>query len=272
MSDLFPPGFLDRVGAIANSAPVHILELLLAIVALYLAFKHERNLAREVDSVQELKDALAKQIGHIDEIRNSLPTKREGMFPDYLPKITSMLAESKHTIVICCDYPAYGSFSAPDIFFEYEQTLARELNDPKKKVKVAFLNEKVRHKRVDDDFLRRNPAEWAAWKKKESDKLATYLVHTDRKVDVETLSSPDFVTMINEEDQRLLEHWFKLADEMQFLDKMCPIYFWLVDDEQAVFAIPDLRARAVEHGFYTCDPHLIAGLRAIGARYTELFN
>jgi len=266
------PELLNRLSEIANSPAAHVLELLIAIVAIYLAFKHERDLAREVRSVQELKKALEIQVGHIGEIRNSLPTKREGMFPDYLPKITSMLAESKHTIVICCDYPAYGSYSAPSIFFKYEQTLERQLDNPKKKVKVAFLDEGVRHKRVEADFLITDPAEWEAWKKKEGPKLITYLAHTDRKITVEALTSPEFVTMINSEDQRLLEHWCHLADEMQLLDKMCPIYFWLVDDEQAVFAIPDLRSRAVEHGFYTCDPHLIAGLRAVGARYTTLFD
>jgi hypothetical protein len=272
MPNPFTPESLNHLSEIANSSAAHVLELLIAIVAIYLAFKHERDLAREVRSVQELKKALEVQVGHIGEIRNSLPTKREGMFPDYLPKITSMLAESKHTIVICCDYPAYGSYSAPGIFFKYEQTLERQLNDPKKKVKVAFLDEAVRQKRVDADFLLTEPAHWVAWKKKEGAKLLTYLAHTDRKITVETLTSPEFVAMINDEDQRLIDHWRHLADDIELLDRMCPIYFWLVDDEQAVFAIPDLRARAVEHGFYTCDPHLIAGLQAIGARYTKLFD
>lgn len=46
-----------------------------------------------------------------------------------------------------------------------------------------------------------------------------------------------------------------------------PLFFWLVDDSVAIFAILSLSKRAIEHGFRTIDEKLITALLEMRDRY-----
>jgi hypothetical protein len=48
-----------------------------------------------------------------------------------------------------------------------------------------------------------------------------------------------------------------------------PIYFWIADDKNAIFAVPALTSDAIEYGFTTSDRDLIIAFKNMKRRYDE---
>ncbi|HKO55154.1 MAG TPA: hypothetical protein VJ276_04705 [Thermoanaerobaculia bacterium] len=251
-----------------------LLEQLLAVIAIVFAFAHSRKLEKQLRRVDIVRDELdvvqshlSQQVHHLSQIRGSLPTQHLGEFPNYLRHIVQLVDRADRRIIICCDFPAYGSFSNPEAFLEYRQALERRIGDGVP-VRIACLGAAPREARTREQFLK-TAAAWEEWKRKEVDKFETYLSFHSTQHDPASLQNEDFVKMIVAEDTNVLASTFAAAAK-QDLETAPPIYFWLVDDSM-VFVIPSPH-RLMEHGFVTQDSHFIDGICDIARRYTQLFE
>jgi hypothetical protein len=201
------------------------------------------------------------------EIRGALPTQHLGEFPHYLHHIARLVDHAHRRIVICCDFPAYGSFSNPEAFLGYRQAIERRISEDVP-VRIACLGSAVRDARTREQFTKSDDA-WAEWKRREESKFEKYLTFHSTQHDASTLDNATFVRTIIEEDTNVLASTFAAATR-QDLEVQPPIYFWLVDDSM-VFVIPSPQ-RLMEHGFVTQDSHFIEGICDIARRYTQLFE
>src|SRR3954452_7293966 len=114
----------------------HLLHAIEAI-ALVLALRHGHNLAKVT---RDLKRVL-----------RSLPTQPLYEFPKYVPKIADLVRHAKRHILICCDQPAYGSFSDQDAFLEYRQALITHVNAGKP-VRLRCLDQEGRRANTERQF------------------------------------------------------------------------------------------------------------------------
>jgi hypothetical protein len=81
------------------------------------------------------------------------------------------------------------------------------------------------------------------------------------------ITTDEFVKALETSDQRALEDVFARATQRLEQPMEILLYCWIVDRSVAIFSIPGARERVVEHGFYSHDPGLVAGLRDIVERH-----
>jgi hypothetical protein len=237
-------------------AALEIIGLVLGIVALVLAVFHSyeiRKTAAELQSVSE-----------------TLPTRHIGQFPDYLVHIAGVVERAKKSVCVLCDFPAYGSFSAPEAFLQYRQALEQLLarrNDDRVSVTLTCLIGKNRVEMIKEQFSREH-REWETWKREAHPrtKLERLIELRNRATTVDDLSFDAFVNYLEDEDLRAIEGMFNGA-KIREVDAYVPLYFWLVDGKEAIFALPSFSEGSTEYGFYTRDSALIEGLVEVLNRY-----
>jgi hypothetical protein len=260
-------------------------EQILAVIAIILAIRHRLELKRQLTTLDQqrraaedaqkslatqlleltsIEESMKQQAAYMDELRTTLPTKHLGVFPDYLRHIVKLLDESTRSILICCDFPAYGSFSNYPEFFRYQQVLEEKIQQ-EVPLKIACLTETLRKQAADEEFSK-PPEKWEVWREANAVKLKAFLKRNSPRTMLTSLSKEGFLGLLDDEDKRVLASTFKPVDVIETCSNS-PLYLWLIDDNRAIFSIPSHRLRAVEHGFYTQDPDLIEGLRDIADRY-----
>src|SRR4051812_854913 len=69
----------------------------IALIALALAVIHGRD--------------LSKALRQLIAVTETLPTQPLYGFPRYVPRIAELIEKANGPVIICCDQPAYGSFS-----------------------------------------------------------------------------------------------------------------------------------------------------------------
>jgi hypothetical protein len=242
---------LRKIVDLLRSDPAIIVEQLIAVLAIAMAIVHERALKRQLD--------------HIRQLREALPTRHLGEFPKYLDQIVLLIRRAHNRVVICCDFPAYGSFSDPKEFFNYRQELERKSREGIP-ITIACLDGPQRQISTREQF-EMAPKAWEKWKDAHRHKIEQYLEIHSPTTQTADLTLDGFVALISAEDTRVLDVTFESATRVP-LDKKPPVFFWLID-ESMVFAIPGAH-RLMEHGFLTQDSNFIEGLCDIVERYTPL--
>lgn len=240
-----------------------VLADVLAILAIVLAVLHARGLRRQIATVNQLASIT-------ERIHEALPTKLEGKFPGFLPKIVDLVRSANDSITIFCDFPAYGSFSDPDAFHQYHRAIEDKIRKLKKgNVTIACLSLEARADETRHQELRAANA-WDTYKAKRRETFKRYLEFHSHKFDADTLSNEDFTRLVIEEDNQILQFSFRGASVVD-LSQRPTVYFWLIDDVSMIFVIPSA-TRLDEYGFYTQDAHLIASLKEIARATSELFG
>ena len=229
-------------------------EELLALAAIILAFIHARH--------------LRNSLNRLEEVRRALPTQHLSKFPEFLDDIVKLVEGAKHKIVIFCDYPGYGVFSNSDAFLAYTHAL-EERSSKGVRIRLACLDAPLRHAKANEEFARGK--EWERWlKDKVHVNRATKLLTRHRSTtNPSAVSREEIVELLGKEDERVLADTFAAPAKVSFVKVGVPLYFWLVDGNRALFALPGFREKAVEHGYSTHDPHLIEGLLEIRERYVS---
>jgi hypothetical protein len=137
-------------------------------------------------------------------------------------------------VVICCDFPAYGSLSNPDAFLAYHQAIAKKIAR-KVPVEIACLGPETRRKNVTrKQFSKSGP--WEKMKLDRQEDLKKYLTVHRGNDDTSNLTEDEFIQMIVDEDTLTLQGPFGGATKHELRDRP-PVYFWLIDDAM-VFVIP----------------------------------
>jgi len=252
---------------------LELLGIVLGVIALLLAIWHLYEIRAQAKEIRaQAKDIRSQaklsktHANMLDSILRSMSTRHIGQFPEYIITIANLIENAKKEIVILCDFPAYGSFSAPHDFLRYKHAIERKI-DQGVKVRLTCLSSVSRTELAHEQFSREEKM-WDEWKQqpKKHELFRSLLKSHGSDISVDALSVDQFAAFLEQEDVRMLKETFTQADVLQ-IGAYIPLYFWLIDGGDAVFAIPSFSEKSTEHGFYTLDPHLIAGFLDIEARY-----
>ncbi len=218
------------------------------------------GLEKSTGRMEGLSQELASSTVHLEE---QLSTRRVGVFPRFLPKIVELLRSANESVLIFCDFPAYGDFSSP-----HSSEYAARVKEKEDKVSLLCLSQVERSKLVGEQI----PADdWNAWLEAHSDKLQAFLKRSrlDGNHDHRTVARNQLLHILNERDTRALDSEFARAT-VHTTNLVMPLYFWIVDGERAIFSLaPLLKADALEVGFHTTDQDLIKAFEDIFERYRQ---
>ncbi|MEW6130920.1 MAG: hypothetical protein AB1757_28070 [Acidobacteriota bacterium] len=246
---------------------VEILGLVLAVLAFVVGIWHLREIRQVISEARNQTSEAKSHTTALDEVRRSLSTRYIGQFPEYFPEVVAFLEHAKREIEIFCDYPAYGSFSDPINWLAYRQALERKIQQEEVRVNITCLNETSRNKSVIEQFFK--PAQtWEEWKQDSGNakRLEKYLSLHGGAPGFEDLTREYFLEMLKKDEKRTLEVVLAGA-KIREIDSYVPLYFWIVDRNSAVFAIPSFSERAIEYGFSTTDQKLISAFEDMRDRY-----
>lgn len=233
----------------------------IALIALVLAIIQGRNLSKAQERLDRVTEDLTKVV-------EALPTQPLYAFPGYVPKIAELIEKANGPIIICCDQPAYGSFSDQAGYRRYALALFARISAGKS-VKLYCMNEKGRRRNTELQFTQ-SDEEWMSFRKEKKPLIESYL-HTHPRAPVQTvdeLKNNDFIELIVHEDTHALQSVFRDAETVHDkLEKKPPVYFWYADNEMIFVVSSD--HRKTENGFYTRDRSLIHSLLDVTERYTK---
>lgn len=255
---------------------IEIAGLIIAIVALVavpFAMKQYFDAKEQTEKLKEATTQLSAQTKRLEDIWSSLSTQYLGVFPNYLDDIVKLLEGAHKSIIIFCDYPAYGCYSDPDQWLKYKQTIERKIQD-EIDVRLTCMNAERRRQYHRDQF-KSIEQDWKEFifTEPNHDLLKRFYQRYRNALDspnkkIEELSFDDFEKLMAEANQSMLNEVFADAKEPPVeLGVDMPLYFWLVDGAHAVFAIPSLSDEATEHGFKTGEAKLITAFLDMRSRY-----
>jgi hypothetical protein len=238
---------------------VERLGLVLAVLAFGVGLYHLLEIRKVMRDAKNHTTAL-------EEVRGSLSTRYIGQFPQYYPTIVDLIARAKRSVIIFCDFPAYGSLTDPKSWLNYKQILERKMQQDDMKVAVTCLDKERRQAFVREQLFQPGNG-WNEWKTNpvSVEQLKTLLKWHGIKKDVKDLGEDEFFQVLEFDEERMLNETFARAETCE-LESYVPLHFWLIDDDvSAIFAIPSVSA--IEYGFSTTDPRLISALKDMRDRY-----
>src|SRR6185295_13442886 len=224
---------------------VGIVEIVVGMVAIAMAMIHAQNLKSIVEpsSTRYLAD-----------------------FPSYLSNIAEFLEKATASIVIFCDFPAYGRFSSLQAFTDYKIVLERK-RGAGVPVHLTCLSPTQRALAIQQQFeksFEKKPKS-SAFLKLLKRFLDDYGVATDKPRE---LSPARFSELAEEANTDMIKEVFPRHDCFE-VDQPMHIFFWMIDRREAVFSVVSRSEKALEHGFYTRDARLIEAFEAMRTRYQE---
>lgn len=250
---------VEMVGLILS-----VIGLIVAFIALLVGFYHVYEIRKQVKELRTQTEQAQAHARALDILRRELPTRYIGQFPEYLQQIVDLLDRAQKEIVIFCDVPAYGSFSSPKRFMKYRQKLEDKLAD-NVPVQVTCLNNAGRMKVTRKQFSR---TPWDEWIKdpKNGEQLKWFLKHHGK---TDELSGDEFISLLEEDDEGMLKILRGAGAEVSEVNRDILLYYWLVDNQEAIFAIMVLSEKAIEYGFRTTDQQLINALSEMRQQYLQ---
>jgi hypothetical protein len=205
--------------------------------------------------------------GHAETLRtiqDSLSTRFIGEFPSFLSKIVELIQGARQSITIVCDFPAYARFSDPANWREYRHEIERKIQD-NVRVSITCLNAERRLDFSRKQFSRER--NWDEWKRRpDNEKKLLDLANTTNRDTINNLTQEGFYGLMEQADLAMLGEQLARAEKRE-INSNLPLYFWLVDEQRAIFAIPSYSDQATEYGFITYDPKLISAFKEM----TELY-
>jgi len=169
-------------------------------------------------------------------------------------------------VEILCDYVAYGALVAPKQAREYEAALKNSTGARKKNVRLTVMN---------DERLRTYTPKFVADEKQPRE------VRPERRLDVSNFlqsvagmprddaahaNVATFIEARIANEHATLARLKETVHDPQALDDEFSVYYWIFDQERAIFSFPALSRDAIEYGFETSDQALIAALSDLGQR------
>ena len=226
------------------------------------------NQQEEIHRTAELFKTSGEQLKELKLISNSLSTRYEGVFPEHLDVVAQVMTGSRRSIRVMADFADYGNYSAHAEFTHYAEILKHKAEFEKVNVEMivyaaAKAKEKTRQQFSAADFDKEKP----------TTRLAQLVQrqHTDLPGTVD-----DFYRLLAI-DQREIERELRRARvNLLFYRQDLPLFCWIADDMEAVFAFPFYSEfdgpsgdngsgpqRESEMCFYTRDSRLIETLNRV---------
>lgn len=223
---------------------------------------------KQTNEAKRMQTHLEKQLRQLAGIHEALTTRFIGAFPEYIPHIISLLEGAERELIIFCDLPAYGSFTSHDNHIKYRQTIERKIFDGKN-VELTFLNKGWRDRVLDEQFHFEGN-EWESWKVEKEKLLDEFLAHYGSDHKRNELTKEGFSQIVDRLNNRLLSEEF--LNKAKEVGAFMPLLFWLIDDKEAVFAIPVYKRDVATLGFRTSDQSLIEAFKEMSKRYRQRYT
>jgi hypothetical protein len=214
--------------------------------------------------------AARKQTKNLEQIQESISTRYIGDLTRYYPEVISLIEDARKTVVIFCDYPAYGCFTNSRYWRAYYNTLMEKQEKGKVRISLTCPKLPVRHDNDETEYFPNVTEEiWSEWKTDNRHNLKMFLLNTPDKQQnishsnveklIDNLSRDRFFEMLLLADKWMLKNCFDEEDE-QFIESSPPIDFWVVDGMSAIFALTNYKEGMSQYGFKTTDQKLIDAL------------
>jgi len=238
----------------------------------------KKKLAGVADDVAQSQRKLEVVVSELSTVQSQLSTRRIGVFPQYVDRLVALIRNAKKSLVFAVDFPGYCSFSDHDVWLQYKTSIEAAIGRLPKThnespVKMAWLNPDLRRSVLKEQFDPKdiNDAK-DEWKNRGNNMaLLTHYLDVHRgsiptlpTVTPDTITYKQFASFV-EHDQAIIIQCF-LAAECKSVTDGLNLYFWIVDESEAVFAIPNYNARNQSVAFYTRDKALVDGLLQIYPR------
>lgn len=237
--------------------------VILGMLGFGIGVYHVAGLHVATKLAKEHAEQLVGVTNQLVEVQGGLSTRYIGEFPYYIPEIVAMLEKANRKIVIFCDYPGYGYFSAPLSSLDYEHVLDRKKSSVE--LTLTCLNSAARLRLQREQF---SDPEWAAWRQNPefSEKVARFIATHAVGTDPKSITYDQLLESQEQIDADLIKRVFGSSRTTE-IDGYFPLHFWIVDDSMAIFSIPTLAGPILEYGFKTSDRTLIEALLLVPGRY-----
>lgn len=273
---------VGMLGAVSAGDVVTVASLALAVIALFFALaqardsrQHAKSLGLANAKVDASITRIETVVSGVNEVAHALPTRVLGDWPDYLGNLAEFIERAQKQLLILCDHPAYGIFSNFAGSMQYQQAIESKLVAGIS-VRTLFLSS-TRRLAIDDEFF---PAEdgwtpdyraaiqtWAGdWgavgganDPKNRDELIKLLEATNIAALDRLQSAAQLGNM----------HAGKQCLSWRETSSLLPLYLWVRDGVEAVFAVAVRADVANEIAFITIDPALIDALEATFDRFAR---
>lgn len=213
-----------------------------------------------------------RQTKSLAQIEESLTTRHLGDLSSYYPQIISLIEAAKESIVILCDYPAYGCFTNSKHWRNYYIKLLSKRAEGKVSMSFICPKKSLRVETDETEYFTEADENWTNWKRDitNRERLKAFLLKTpDKKQmdinrsNVETiinnLSRRSFLEMLQLADKWILQNCFEEAD-IKFINSKPPLDLFIVDGTTAIFALINYDEGMSRYGFWTKDQRLIYAL------------
>ncbi len=234
---------------------IDILMRLVTLASLVFAVWTTRDLIR-------IKRDLKGQGSVLSDVESSMSTRYIDKFPAFNKDIRVLLEGANSSIEIVCDLPAYGLISANDEWLKIKALLeARSLRDDFS-VSLTCYGKDKRIEIIDEqaDFIDRTKDDFF-------DRYGD-IVFKVLRIARESFSRTLYLERSEEEHVRVLNNALQHCS-IKETNQRLPLYVWIRDDSEAIFAIPAYSDEVTEHGFYTRDASIIRALKVFVVRIKE---
>jgi hypothetical protein len=182
--------------------------------------------------------------------------------------VVTLLEHARQELLIVSNIPVVGVFSKEDAWLASKHAIEKALRSiPRLRIRAIFANESNRESFLKDQY--RDPfANWEAWRSTEpnSAKIASLIERFGADETVSTVSTKRFLKLMEIASTTAINVTLKGA-EICVLDQRIPLYAWIADGQQAIFAIPASVPIFAAQAFWTQDARLISALISMHEEY-----
>lgn len=196
------------------------------------------------------------------DVQEALSTRYIGRFPDFVENVIRLIQKAQDEVIIFVDFPAYSCFSDPQGWNKYSFEIKQQLITGRR-VTLICQGAEMRARRVLAQFPE---SSWENKKKNDvfMEQLRKYSnIHGQKSIE----TTNELFKLLEEDDKNALAN-LSLALRIE-IDDDVPLFFWIVDNKHAIFAIPGYTDQSIEHAFETTDARLIRALLEIKEKYSR---
>jgi hypothetical protein len=245
-----------------------------AVFALVFAAIQFRDARRHTHELVTHTNLLGKLTRELQVLEGSLSTQYLGPFPTYVRDIERLLKKTEKDVLILCDYPAYACFSNSRGFRQYQLAI-EDLISRKKIVRLICFDETRQDSYLPHVFHVEKEAAWQEWRSSAINlkRLKRFIKSHKQEaklpnVSHDSISPEEFARLMRVPNRTMFNHSFFHAERRQ-TKEAAPIFFWLIDNKEAVFAISSLAKGVSEYGFWTRSPELVKALKGLWVTYSN---
>lgn len=255
-------------GVTANSAPKILgvaSVLLLMLVAVAVLFRGEYMITVIVQSATIVSLGLAvassglaiyqlrqveKTNSSLLDISKSMSTKFAGRFPNHIPEITRLLELAENKVSIVCDLLGYGYYSSPEQYQEYRAAVLKLSKKVPVRITIygAREAERAARQQLGEDF------DVISKSQTYRNYLKFYKITPE---EAPTNTKEFYARWTKDYEKQCVEYNIGKIVIHQVKEKAIPVYFWIIDERDAIFSFPSLSVDPPEVAFSTSDRNLL---------------